>query len=330
MKNKLLHIFLVLLLSAGYLNAQPIVVKAKLDSTQMWIGNQTGLHFEVIQSPKQRVSLPLFSDTIVGSLEIVQQQKLDTVKLSADKIQVNAHYVVTSFHDSLIYVPPFPFVTGKDTVLSNSVSLKVIQPFKIDTTSHAIADIKPVFKPKFNWADLFKKVFLIAFALALAVLLFLLIRKLMGKKTIFVAEKPKPEVPAYIEALEKLDRIKNEKSWQIGRIKEYHTEITDVIRNYIERAFNVNSMELTSGEILDKMTFLKADKPAAYDGLRHILQLADLVKFAKWTPSVSDNELSLLDAYLFVNQTKVEEVKPIEEVLEDTEQTDNIKKENEK
>lgn len=328
MRHKLLHIFILLLTSIGFLSAQSVTVKAKIDSTQIWIGSQTAIHFEVIQSPNQKITLPIFSDTIVSALEIVQQQKLDTVKLSADKIQVNAHYVVTSFHDSLIYIPQFPFLEGKDTVLSNSLSLKVIQPFKIDTASNAITDIKPVFKPKFNWWQFIKNSMLIALVLVLAVLLYFLIRKFIGKKTVFVTEKPKPNVPAYVEALEKLDKIKNEKAWQYGRIKEYHTELTDVVRNYIERAFNVNSMEITSGEILQNMLFLKADKPAAYDGLKHILQTADLVKFAKWTPSIADNELSLLDAYLFVNQTKTEDTKPLEEVLENTENVDYIKKEN--
>lgn len=317
MKHSFLHIFLLLFIGVGMLNAQPITVKAKMDSTQMWIGNQTKLHFEVVQSPKQRVSLPLFSDTIVGALEIVQQQKLDTVKLSADKIQVNAHYVVTSFHDSLIYVPAYPFVDGKDTVWSNSLSLKVIQPFKIDTASNAITDIKPVFKPKFNWGEFLKKAALVLLVVALAVLLFFLARKFMGKKPIFSAEKPKPIVPAHVEALERLDKIRDEKSWQRGRVKEYHTEVTDVVRNYIERAFGINSMEMTSEEILEHTQFLRADKAAAYDGLRQMLQLADLVKFAKWNPAPNDNELSLVNAYLFVNQTKVEEVKPLEEQKED-------------
>lgn len=312
MRNRLLHIFFLLFSIVGFLNAQPITVKAKIDSTQMWIGNQTALRFEVVQSPNQKVNLPIFSDTIVGALEIVQQQKLDTVKLQENRIQVNAHYIVTSFQDSLIYVPQYPFIIGKDTVWSNSASIKVVQPFKIDTTSHEIADIKPVFKPNFNWSEFFKKVALISVVVVLIVLLIILLLKFTGKKTIFSVEKPRPMVPAYVEALDKLDRIKNEKTWQRGRIKEYHTELTDVVRYYIERAFNINSLELTSEEILQKTQFLKFDKPAAYDGLKQMLQLADLVKFAKWIPTPSDNELSLLNAYLFVNQTKVEEVQKVE------------------
>ena len=105
MKHRLLHILFLFLTCAGLLTAQPVQVKAKIDSTQMWIGNQTALRFEVVQSPKQKVVLPIFSDTIVGALDIVQQQKLDTVKLNDGKIQVNVQYIVTSFQDTLIYVP---------------------------------------------------------------------------------------------------------------------------------------------------------------------------------------------------------------------------------
>lgn len=314
MKHLFLYVFLIFLAPFGMSKAQPtIIVKGNMDSTRMWIGNQTILQFQVIQDAKQKVTLPLFSDTIVGALEIVQQQKLDTIKLSDTQIQVNVGYIVTSFHDSLIYVPPYPFVSGSDTVWSNSMSIKTIQPFKIDTASNAITDIKPVFKPKFDWADFFKKFFLVILAIALLILLFFIARRFMEKKPILLSDKSKPQVSPHTEALEKLDKIKNGKIWQQGRIKEYHTELTDVVRYYIERAFDVNSMEATSEEILQKMQFLRADKPAAYDSLKQILQLGDLVKFAKWNPAPNDNELSLMNAYLFVNQTKTENTPPSQE-----------------
>ena len=76
-------------------------------------------------------------------------------------------------------------------------------------------------------------------------------------------------------------------------------------------------MEMTSGEILSHTEFLKVDKSGAYGALRQILTLADLVKFAKWNPAPNDNEMSLMNAYLFVNQTKVEEFKPTDKVTEE-------------
>ena len=88
------------------------------------------------------------------------------------------------------------------------------------------------------------------------------------------------------------------------------SEITDIIRIYIEKMFNIRSLEMTSDEILDHVQFMKVDRSGAFDALRQILTLGDLVKFAKWNPSPSDNELSLMNAYLFVNQTKIEERPP--------------------
>ena len=310
------------LIFGSFLMAQPISVKAKLDSTQLWIGEQSALTFEVNQKKGQKVQMPLFSDTIVGNLEIVQQAKLDTQKVSDNNLQVKAKYIVTSFQDSLIYIPPFPFVVGKDTVWSNSLSLKVVQPFVIDTTSHKLTDIKPVFQPKFNWTQLIERILLILLVITLLILLYFILKKFVKKKPADTVEKPRNTIPPHIEALQHLDKIREEKLWQHGRIKEYHTELADTIRIYIERMFNINSMEMTSDEILEHAEFLKVDKSSAYSALRQILTLADLVKFAKWNPSPSDNELSLMNAYLFVNQTKIEETVPLTELKAEKEKTD--------
>lgn len=278
----------------------------------MWIGNQTDIVFDVTLRKGQRVQFPIFSDTIVGNLEIVEPVKMDTVALSDENMQVSARYKVTSFEDSLVYIREFPFVSGTDTSWSNSLSIRVIQPFVIDTASNTLADIKPVYKPPFNWKRFFLRGLLFLLLIGLAVLLFILIKRFISKKPIVAIEKPKVVISPYDEAISRLDALRDEKMWQKGRIKEYHTELTDIVRIYIEKMFNINSMEMTSDEILEHVEFLKVDKSGAYGALRQMLSLADLVKFAKWNPSPSDNELSLMNAYLFVNQTKVEEAKPLE------------------
>jgi hypothetical protein len=124
-------------------------------------------------------------------------------------------------------------------------------------------------------------------------------------------------LPAHVVALNELDKIKQEKPWQQGRSKEYHTELTDIIREYIERVFNVNSMEMTSEEILEHLRILRLEQKTAYLGLTQLLRLADLVKFAKFNPTPDEHELSLSNSYLFVNETKVEEPKPLEEIKKD-------------
>ena len=314
MRKSLFLAIIIFVFGCVQLHAQKITVSARLDSAVIWIGNQTNLTFVVSQQPKQRVIMPLFSDSIVGGLETVAPVKMDTVKSPDGQLLVSQHYVVTAFKDSLIYIPPFPFVLNGDTVWSKSLSLKVVQPFKIDTASHKIADIKPVFNSKFNWTSFFLRVLLGFLILGLLIALYVIYEKFIKKKPILSDKEIRLLLPAHVVALNQLDKIKQEKSWQQGRYKEYHTELTDVIREYIERMFDINSMEMTSEEILDHLRWLKLEKKSAYLNLQQILRLADLVKFAKWNALPEEHELSPQNAYLFISQTKVEDVKPVEEI----------------
>ena len=319
-KNVLLFFVLVSFVQTS-LFAQKITVQAKLDSTVIWIGNQAHLSFEVSQKPNEKVVLPLFSDTIVGGLELVEPMKNDTTKSPDGHLLVKRHYTVTSFKDSLIYIPPYPFILNGDTVWSNSLSLKVVQPFKVDTASNTIADIKPVFEPKFDWWGLFQIILIVLLILAILVGGYILIRKYWQKRPVFEKSEPEIILPAHVIALNQLDKIKNEKTWQQGRIKEFHTEVTDVLREYIERIFNIKSMEMTSEEILNHLIIIRSAKKSAFEGLKQILQIADLVKFAKWNATPDENEMSLMNAYLFVNQTKVEEVKSLNEIKKEDHKT---------
>jgi len=304
---------LLVFITHSNLWAQKMTVNASLDSTVIWIGNQAHLTFEVSQQPNQKVSMPVFSDSI-GGLSLVDPVKIDTVKSQDGHILVKEHYLVTAFKDSLLYIPPYPFVLNGDTVWSKSLSLKVIQPFKIDTASHKIADIKQVLAPKFNWLNL---LFLILLVLAIHGIIILVIgiyNKYFKKQPDLSSKEMKLLLPPYVVALSQLDKIKQEKPWQQGRPKEYHTELTDIVREYIERVFNINSMEMTSEEILEHLKNLKFEQKMVYSGLKQILQLADLVKFAKWNANPDEHELSLSNAYMFVNQTKVDETKSAEEI----------------
>jgi hypothetical protein len=314
MRKFLLLFLLVISFAHVDLWAQKITVNARLDSTVIWIGSQTRLTFEVSQQPKQKVIMPLFSDSIIGGLETVEPVKTDTVKSPDGHLIISQHYVVTSFKDSLLYIPPFPFVLDGDTVWSKSLSLKVVQPFKIDTASHKIADIKTVFTPKFDWKDFMLKVFFVLVILALLVLAYVIYTKYFKKKPVLNEKEIKLLLPAHVVALNQLDKIKQEKPWQQGRSKEFHTELTDVIREYIERVFNVNSLEMTSEEILEHLRMLRVEQKSTYLSLQQILRLADLVKFAKWNAMPDEHELSLQNAYLFINQTKVEDDKAVEEI----------------
>lgn len=121
-------------------------------------------------------------------------------------------------------------------------------------------------------------------------------------------------LPAHVRAANELDKLKAEKIWQQGREKEFYSKLTDILRRYIYEREGINAMEMTSGEILNNIRQI-SDVDSVYDNLKQILSTADLVKFAKYKPYPDENDLSMVNAYFFVNQTKEPDPIPTKEEL---------------
>ena len=302
--KRFLVIAITCVLTSGLLQAQPTTVSATMDSTILLVGEQTRLTFTVAQMRDRQVCAPVFSDTIVSGLEIVERLPLDTQLADDGLLLVSQSYVLTSFDSALYFIDAQPFVDGADTLYSNPLSLKVVS-IPVDTAQHAIADIKSVYAPPFDW-PLFWLIVLITLGVAaLAVIGFFVYRyvKRHAAPSAEVAE-PQDLRPAHEIALERLDVIKAEKLWQQNRTKEYHTQLTDVVRDYIARRFGICAVEQTSAEILAGIQPALSGQKTVYADLKTLLTTSDLVKFAKYKPLVSEDEKSLALAYQFVEATK--------------------------
>ena len=285
-----------------------LVVSAAIDSTTLFIGDQTDLHLRATCEVGEQVLLPELDKELIPGIEIVDKTVVDTATLSDGRVQYNQYLTLTSFEDSLFYIAPLPFVSGDDTVWSESLMLNVVQPFEMDSADMAITDIKGIYKAPIWWWGILRWVLL---ALAIAgvgvggyyLITYLQSRMRKGEEETTAAE---PLRPAEEVALEKLDAIREQKIWQTGQVKEYHTQLTDVVREYIDRRFEVSSVEQTSDETLRAMRPLLSSQKELYEQLRKMLTLADLVKFAKWTTTPDENEQSLRSAYALVKETTVE------------------------
>ena len=280
-----------------------IIVSASIDSTMLMIGDQTDLHLQVTQDAQQKVEWPVFGEALQDGIEIVDRTIVDTTTLADGRLQLNQYLTLTSFKDSLFSIEPIAVVSGEDTFWTEPMALNVIQPFEVDS-SLAITDIKDIEKAPIWWWGIIRWILLGILIAALGVGGYFLWRWLDGKR------KPKEETvnpellrPADEVALEKLDEIKAAKIWKDGKVKEYQTDLTDVVREYIGRRFGVQSTEKTSDETLRAMKPL-IDKEL-FSNLSQMLQLADLVKFAKWHTTPDENEQGLKTAYEFVNNTKL-------------------------
>lgn len=284
-----------------------LIVSATLDSTTLFIGDQTDLHLRAIGEVGEQVAMPVLDKELIPGVEIVDRTIVDTISLKDGRVQYDQYLTVTSFEDSLFYIAPLPFVSGDDTVWSDGLTLNVVQPFEMDTTDMAITDIKGVYKAPIWWWGIFRWVLLAVLLAGVGVAGYYLITYLQRRKLEEAGNEvvTEPLRPAEEVALEKLDAIKEKKIWQQGQVKEYYTQLTDVVREYIARRFEVSSVEQTSDETLRDIRPLLSERKDLYDQLRKMLTLADLVKFAKWSTTPDENELSLRNAYTFVKETTI-------------------------
>ena len=292
-----------------------IIVSASIDSTMLMIGDQTAMHLNMTQESGERVDWPVFGEQLQDGIEIVDRSGVDTTLLPDGRLQLTQDLTLTCFKDSLFVVNEVAFVRGQDTFWTEGLALNVVQPFEVDSTN-AITDIKDIEKAPIWWWGIIRWI-LLAIGLFLLVDLGFWLWRWWEKNHQPEEKEPDPELlrPADEVALEKLDAIKEAKIWRDGKVKEYQTDLTDVIREYIGRRYDVHSTEKTSDETLREMKPL-IDKDL-FGRLSKMLQLADLVKFAKWHTTPDENEQALTTAYDFVNETKVilvEEEKEEEEV----------------
>ena len=289
-----------------------VQVNVVIDSTMLLIGDQSPLSLSVKQPEGVHVDFPMYADTLPGGLELVGLPQIDTLKEQGQCV-VTHRYQVTAFEDSLYLVTSLPFVCEGETIWSDPVALKVVQPFEVDTASHVLADIKDVYRAPIYWWGIIRIILLVLLLAGLMVLGWWLYRR-YGKKLRVEGEEQTIEETRdpWEVAIEGLERIKTEKLWQqAGRQKAYYTELTDVVRTYAEGVFGVNCMEMPSSEILSVLhSHLKDDKEA-YTALKEILDLADLVKFAKWTALPDECEASLRNAYTFLERTHKEPKKTV-------------------
>ena len=296
-------VLLMMVFFSGFLLGQEVTVSARLDSSGALIGDQMTLHLRVEKSSGASVSFPNYADTLAGKIEIVRKSAISTTTGSDGKLVLSQDLLITVFDTGLVEIPPQPFVIQngsiKDTLHTQPIALQ-IRSLPLDTT---VRDIKANMRTPVNAQEVFPY-FLGILALALLVIaIIFLVRRIRRKDT------KAPEIvssePAEVIALRQLQQLKVEKPWIQKPVKMYYINLTDILRHYLERRYQIMALEQTTDEILKD---LKKTGSAAnnLEKLASILKLADLVKFAKLIPDEVENEMQVEEAIVFVkNSTPV-------------------------
>lgn len=297
---------LLFLLSGLYATAQ-VTVEAKIDSTELLVGEQTNITLKVSADANRKVQFPIFSNVkeLTKGVEVVEESKVDTQRLNEGKrFVLEKKYIVTAFDSSLYYIPPFEVKVEGKVYKSNSLAMKVLT-IDVDTLHpNSFFGPKTIMDAPFVWSDWSGLIGMSLLLLIFFVVFFYLFVRLRENKPIIRKVKVEPVIPPHQWAIGEIEKIKSEKLWAQENSKEYYTKLTDTLRSYIERRYGFSAMEMTSEEIVDRLLRTKDDHTIAE--LRQLLFTADLVKFAKYNTPINENDANLLKAIDFINTTKVE------------------------
>lgn len=274
-------IYIFILLFSTTLFAQPKKVTTSIDTVKNKIGSEFKLSLKTNVDTLSKVKFP--ESKFFGALEVLESYKVDTVK-KGDRYELIKRYGLTQFDSGKYTIPRIPIIINGKTVYSDSLSI-VINDVKVDTLKQKMYDIKDIAtvkSPIGNWW-----IYLLV-TIALIALGFLIFYLLKNRKP-----KAKAEVIVYKTPIEKattlLQQLESKELWQKGAVKDYYSELTDIVRNYIEEEIKIPAMESTTSELIEglrkaaKQKKLKLSNDTV-ENLEKVLQQADLVKFAKVKP----------------------------------------------
>ena len=311
--KKILIISIILTASVLRVSAQ-VSVEAVIDSIQIFVGQQAHVTLTATAKEHAKVEFPQFKpmEYITPGVEVLDRRELEQKAQDNGFVSRSMVYTMTSFDDTLYYIPPMTVKIDGKPYESKSLALKVLT-IEVDTL-HA----EQFFGPKdvqdnpFQWSDWSLPFWLSVLMLVLLAAAYYLYLRLRDNKPIISHIRIVKRLLPHQKAMKEIEQIKADKMVTSENSKEYYTKLTDTLRKYIEERYGFNAMEMTSSEIIEKLMASQDQK--ALDELRQLFTTADLVKFAKYSTLINENDANLVNAIDFINQTKLENV-PVEETV---------------
>lgn len=305
MLKKHCYISLLLALICGIQAGSARSIKASVDSSQITMGYQTAIRFEIVDAADAPSNVLIDKEKMPPEVEIIDWVYGDTTDLGNGLVEMKRALIVQSFDSGAYTIPPFLLVSGPDTLATAPIALKV-NPVDV-SGKEDINPLAPALEFETRWYDFLPDWLTKYWGWILAAIILIaggicayliLTRKVEVPQII----KKKP-VPPYELALMRLNALREANLWQAGQEKEYYTRLIDILRDYLQGRFGINAMEMTSQQIVRVLSQNEATRmPNAR--MRKILEIADFVKFAKVRPMPDDNYRALSEAVKFVEDTR--------------------------
>ena len=317
-KAILRRLVLGIFLSCSLLQAglAQVAAYAQLDTSDIMIGDQIGLTLFINHPPEatiERIDWAPLDE--VKEIEVIDYGTLNTVA-EGNEILLEQKLTITSFDSGYYFIPKIPvYYKNKGTTgIAKSDQLALmVNTIEAQSDTTQIAPIKDIVREPLKFVDFIPYLGGLV-VIALLILLILFLRNRKNKQE----APPEPEIilPPHEIALQKLDHLQKAKLWQQGEVKQFQSELTFIVREYLENRYNIPALESTTNEIARLFKTIQLDEEWTTK-LLSIFRTADMVKFAKAIPDIKVHDEGLKEAERFVIQTKKISAPPPEEQNEE-------------
>lgn len=310
----------------GVKSSAQVSVEAKIDSISILVGEQTNMEVAVTARKGAKIVWPNIkpSHYLVPGVEIIDVADGDTSEVD-NNVRISKRITLTSFDEKLYPIPGMKVKVDGKPYEANQLALKVMT-IDVDTLHpNQFYPPKTVQNNPFLWSEWSGLFWMSVLVLALMGGIFYLYIRLRENKPIIAKIRIVKKVLPHQRALSAMEKIKAEHLERSDDQKTYYTQLTDALRQYIKERFGFNAMEMTSAEILYSLQ--ESGDKAMLDELRNLFRTADLVKFAKYSTLLNENDMNLVNAINFIDQTKIEG-QPVEERIVPTLSDDEKKVQN--
>ena len=279
---------LILFLTHSIVSAQVI---ANLDTNNILIGDH--ITFTIEGETENDNEWPIFTDSI-GNLELLSISEIDSIP-TENGWKLKQEFILTQWDSGFYHIPSIS--VGNEKTADFVVTVNTIN---LEEDSEA-KDIKGPIDAPVTFSEVLP--YLLG-GIIIGLLIYLLIRYLKREKPIeIITPKAKVVLHPFEIALTQLEELKIKKKWQSGEIKAYYSDLSEIVRTYIENGLHTPAMEMLTDDIIDRLKARKIDTAQ----LNILLNTADMAKFAKAQPTSAENELAITFAFEFIHQTKPQE-----------------------
>ena len=323
----------------GGLKAQDVEVEGKVESTDVQVGKPFTLNLSLKVPYGWFVEWNDFTtDTLSEQLDIIKRSDVERTADADSNVIVKQQLTLMTFDTGQVQVPPIALKYARSFDDANRLKAYT-DPIDLYSTTIAVDTTlayKPIVEPIAAPVQM-KEVFpWILAVLLLALAAFGIWYWRRHRKTKVDADGNivrGPVIPPYDKAVGDLETLRQQKLWQSGKVKEYYSSLTDIAREYIEGQFGVNAVEMTTDDILEEIKPLHFSQET-YDKLKGTMEVADLVKFAKYSSSNLESENAMNSMTEFVNesyeqykQRKAEEEAKLAEIKKQKQEEPAVKEE---